>query len=83
MFDDMMDKDITHAPPTSLSSAAQELTGYLSAPVDPAVRDPLKWWWDHRYEYPHLSRMARDYLSIPGEFTSECLCLLFTFSMIQ
>jgi hypothetical protein len=29
------------------------------------VKDPPKWWWDHRRTYPALSRMAFNYLSIP------------------
>jgi hAT family C-terminal dimerisation region len=63
IFDAMLDM-----PPTASQASAvpNELTTYLAAPVDSSVRDPLKWWWDHRFEYPHLSRMGRDYLSIPG-----------------
>lgn len=29
---------------------------------------PLEWWVNHRGTYPRLSRMALDYLSVPGEF---------------
>jgi hypothetical protein len=32
------------------------------------VKDPLKWWWEHRRTYPTLSHMALDYLSIPCEY---------------
>ena len=39
---------------------------YLSHPVK-NVKDPLKWWFDNRQTYPNLSRMAEDYLSIPGK----------------
>jgi hypothetical protein len=42
-----------------------ELDAYLKLPVE-SVQDPLKWWDDHRKIYPNLSRMALDYLSIPG-----------------
>lgn len=42
-----------------------ELEEYLALPVE-KVKDPLKWWWDHRKAYPALSRMALDYLSCPG-----------------
>jgi hypothetical protein len=26
----------------------------------------LKWWWEKQHQYPTLSQMAFDYLSIPG-----------------
>ena len=32
------------------------------------VKDPLKWWSDNRGSFPCLSRMARDFLTIPSEF---------------
>lgn len=31
------------------------------------VVDPIAWWYERRDTYPHLSRMALDYLTIPGE----------------
>lgn len=43
-----------------------ELSNYLQAPRE-KVRDPLKWWKDLEASAPTLSRMARDYLSIPGK----------------
>lgn len=43
-----------------------EIDVYLSLAVE-NVKDPLKWWVDNRQAYPNLSRMARDYLSIPGK----------------
>jgi hAT family C-terminal dimerisation region len=42
-----------------------EIDDYLRLPVE-NVSDPLKWWYDNRRVYPNLSRMALDYLSIPG-----------------
>lgn len=43
-----------------------ELDRYLS--TDPEhVIDVLMWWTERKLMYPHLSRMALDYLSIPGE----------------
>jgi hAT family C-terminal dimerisation region len=63
MFDDML--NTTPAPSTSSSPTTIELQTYLASPVDPSVRDALMWWYNHRFEYPRLSRMARDYLSIP------------------
>lgn len=47
-----------------------ELARYLS--TDPEyVADVLLFWSDRKTTYPNLSRMALDYLSIPGEF---CVC---------
>jgi hypothetical protein len=43
-----------------------ELEKYLNLDTE-AVEDPLVWWFEHKHVYPHLSRMALDYLSIPGE----------------
>jgi hypothetical protein len=44
-----------------------ELDGYLS--IDPEhIVDVLMWWTEKKSMYPRLSRMALDYLSIPGEF---------------
>jgi hAT family C-terminal dimerisation region len=60
MFDDMLD-----SPSTSTTASSVELTAYLASPVDPTVKDPVMWWWEHRFQYPRLSRMARDYLTIP------------------
>jgi hypothetical protein len=33
------------------------------------VKDGLMWWYEKRVAFPRLSRMARDYLSIPGMCT--------------
>ena len=45
-----------------------ELEEYLSQPVERIkIPDVMKWWWDKRVVWPRLSRMALDYLSIPGE----------------
>ena len=43
-----------------------ELQRYLNAPVE-SVIDPVTWWLDRRSTFPRLSRMALDYLLIPGE----------------
>ena len=43
-----------------------ELTRYLS--MDPEqVDNVLLWWHERKIMYPQLSRMALDYLTIPGE----------------
>jgi hypothetical protein len=49
------------------AALSDELTRYLSAPVE-RTRDPLLWWVEKQALYPCLSRMARDYLCIPGGF---------------
>jgi hypothetical protein len=51
------------------AARVSEIDDYLRLPVEP-VSDPLKWWNDNCHMYPSLSRMALDYLSVPG--TSMC-----------
>ncbi|KAF5309387.1 hypothetical protein D9619_012291 [Psilocybe cf. subviscida] len=46
------------------SEAGDEIERYLLAGCED-VKDGLMWWYEHRHTYPRLSRMARDYLSIP------------------
>lgn len=43
-----------------------EITRYLAAPTERTL-DPLKWWVEMKAVYPRLSRMACDYLCIPGK----------------
>ena len=62
IFDDMP----ALAPNTT--TVADELTLYLSTGPEP-VKDVLPWWYEKQTVYPMLSRMALDYLSIPGEFS--------------
>jgi hAT family protein len=45
-----------------------ELDRYLKTSRVKKVKDPLQWWKDNEASYPRLSRMARDYLVIPGKF---------------
>jgi hypothetical protein len=49
-----------------------ELDEYLRSPVE-NVANPLVWWQNNRFVYPNLSRMALDYLSVPGEQMSKRL----------
>ncbi|KAG6916339.1 hypothetical protein DXG01_007276 [Tephrocybe rancida] len=46
-----------------------ELQEYLSQPIK-HVCEPLKWWWGHCMAFPKLSKMAFNYLSIPGLSTT-------------
>ncbi|GBC14125.2 ribonuclease H-like protein [Rhizophagus irregularis DAOM 181602=DAOM 197198] len=43
-----------------------ELSIYLNEGVAPGKTDILMWWKLHEIKYPNLSKMARDYLSIPA-----------------
>ncbi|GBE81312.1 hypothetical protein SCP_0310390 [Sparassis crispa] len=63
-FGDFANISVTMEP-----SARNELEEYLAAPLE-KVRDPLRWWWDSRKAYPHLHRMALNYLSVPATSTA-------------
>lgn len=53
------------------TAPSEEIERYLSEPRED-VDDALMWWYERRAVYPCLSRMARDFLAIPGTsfFTS-------------
>ena len=51
------------------AALADELTHYLSAPVEQTL-NPLLWWIEKQAIYSRLSRMACDYLCIPGKSLS-------------
>lgn len=54
------------------SELRSELDAFLS--TDPEyVEDVLTWWYEKRTTYPRLSRMALDYLTIPGTYFHCCL----------
>jgi hypothetical protein len=60
MFDDLPSLRAPEA-----SKLRDELERFLS--TDPEfVEDVLLWWYEHRHVYPHLHRMALDYLTISG-----------------
>jgi hypothetical protein len=44
----------------------EELNGYLNAPLEEHVEDVVSWWGAHQFQYPTLSRIARDYLAVQG-----------------
>lgn len=57
---------------TAKSRAIVEVQRYLEDSIIPRSQDPLKWWKDHAYNYPHLSVVARNTLcnlgtSVPCE----------------
>jgi hAT family protein len=65
---------LSSAAPASSAFARvlDELESYLSTGPESLnfqdkMMSPLEWWFNHRDVYPRLSRMARDYLSIPGK----------------
>ena len=62
MFDDLPALTVPHA-----AELHDELARYLSTDLE-QFKDVLLWWNEWKSMYPHLSHMALDYLSIPGEF---------------
>jgi hypothetical protein len=65
MFDTFLDD-------TAGSSDDDELQRYLATDIED-VKDPLMWWHQRRKMFPCLSRMAHDYLAIPGESVFSCI----------
>ncbi len=58
----------------SLDAELDEYDQWLLSPDlkhDPLVSDPVQYWWERRDDYPRLSRMALDVLSIPP-MSAEC-----------
>ena len=49
--------------------ADNELQHYLDTPIEKPA-NPIQWWKDRRDMYPNLSRMAIDFLCIPGTYFS-------------
>lgn len=60
------------------ASISDELAAYLAAAVEnPEDGNALLWWKRNAATYPRLSRMALDYLSIPGA-PHSCFILFIT-----
>jgi hypothetical protein len=59
MFDTLLSSS------TQFSELCDKIDRYLSTDTE-KVTDVLLWWFEHHAIYPCLSRMALDYLSIPG-----------------
>jgi hypothetical protein len=68
MFDEFT--NISVAKTGTSHTRHNELDEYLQLPVE-NVKDSLKWWVNNCKVYPNLSRMALDFLSIPGEHLSH------------
>jgi hypothetical protein len=72
-FLNMQDDDSTnifdHLPALAPNPATSinKLDAYLTTDIE-NVTDVIAWWHGHRKTYPRLSRMALDYLTIPGKF---------------
>jgi hypothetical protein len=48
-------------------ASLNELEEYFKLPQEDFLTcDPVKWWAGRRAQFPNLSRLARDILSIPG-----------------
>ena len=52
--------------PPKATDLDDELDRYLKADPEQTL-NALQWWIDKRSSFPRLSRMALDYLAIPGE----------------
>ena len=58
-----------------------ELDRYLAMDVED-MKDGIKWWYKKWTTFPHLSHMARDYLSIPGKCALVSIHLHLTLTLI-
>jgi hypothetical protein len=62
----MFDFDLfTSALVSETANDDDELKQYLSSDIEP-VNNPIEWWNSKARTFPRLSRMAIDYLTIPG-----------------
>lgn len=69
MQDDNSTNIFDHLPALAPNPATSinELDAYLTANIE-NVTDAITWWHGHHKTYLWLSRMALDYLTIPGKF---------------
>ena len=59
---------------TYVNRDSNELTAYLKSPrIQPSEKfDSITWWCEHKKDFPILSKIAKDYLSImPTSVPSE------------
>jgi hypothetical protein len=61
--------DLPALRPPKAAVHRDELEKYLSTDRELHVNDGLLWWHERKHIYPRLSRMALDYLSIPGKLS--------------
>jgi len=45
-----------------------EISEFFKLPPESFAVDPIQWWAGRRAQFPNLSHLARDILSIPGVF---------------
>jgi hypothetical protein len=45
-----------------------EIEEFFKLPPEGFAVDPIRWWVGRRAQFPNLSSLARDILSIPGAF---------------
>ena len=63
-------------------TAQSEVDRYLQLPQSPHVTDDgrdtdiLLWWRDKSWEFPHLSKMARQFLALPCSSAGKLLLLI-------
>ena len=50
---------------------------YLAAGQIKSVANPLRWWVENQGTCPHLWRMARDYMMIPGMLSSQSTVVVY------
>ena len=56
--------------PKCSPGTVDEIKHYLSIETEETKVDAIEWWIARWRSFPHLSRMALDYLTIPGEYNS-------------
>ena len=67
--DEGEDEDAPLASSSALFTAMRESEKFLKEPKLSSKECPLEWWKENVYVYPHLSIVARKYLSCPASST--------------
>ena len=68
--------------PLRTTAVIDELALYLGTELE-NITDPVQWWHEKKATYPRLSRMALDYLSIPGTFILSLFIILSLFLRVS
>jgi hypothetical protein len=55
------------APPRASDAPRRELEQFLALEPEAMDCDPVRWWASRTAQFPHMSKFAKDILSIPGE----------------